>query len=292
MKTPEKVEYMVFPRMLALAEVVWSPVEQKNYADFTRRLQYHFQRLDKQNVNYRIPAPAGLQNTLLGDSDKALIDLKPAISGGKIYYTTDGSAPTENAKLYEKPFELSLKPNEKAEIKTVVVNEKGRKSVVYAGVILRREKLKAIELNEKKPGVDLQFYKGEFKSVKDFEWTKPVEAGETKSVMLAQFAEKTNKLKDAFGADFEGYIYAPEDAIYEFQIETDDGATLEIGDETVINLDGIHAKQIQNSLAPLSKGYHKIRLRYFHAEGEAILNFRWGIKGQGLRRISGGDLFH
>ena len=292
LKTPEKVEYMVFPRMLALSEVVWSPIEQKNYADFTRRLQYHFQKLDKQNVNYRIPAPLGLQNTLLGDSDKAAIDLKPAITGGKIYYTTDGSAPSESAKLYEKPFELSLKPNEKAEIKTVVVNEKGRKSVVYAATIMRREKLKAIELNEKKAGVDMQFYLGEFKSIKDFYAAKPVATGETKSVMLAQFAEKTNKLKDAFGADFEGYIYAPEDAIYEFQLEADDGAILEIGDETLIDLDGVGAKRIQNQVVPLSKGYHKIRLRYFHADGEAILNFRWGIKGQGLRRIYGGELFH
>jgi hexosaminidase len=293
LKTPDKVEYMVFPRMLALSEVVWSPLAAKNYADFTRRLQYHFQKLDKQNVNYRIPAPLGLQNTLLGDAEKATIDLKPAITGGKIYYTTDGGEPSElNAKLYEKPFELSLKPNEKAEIKTIVVNGKGRKSVVYAGVVLRREKLKAIELNEKKAGVDFQFYLGEFKSIKDFYAAKPIETGETKSVQLAQFAEKTNKLKDAFGADFEGYVYAPEDAIYEFQLESDDGAILEIGDETLIDLDGSGAKRIQNQVVPLSKGYHKIRLRYFHADGAAILNLRWGIKGQGLRRIYGGELFH
>jgi len=302
MKTPEKVEYMVFPRMLALSEVVWSPLETKNYADFTRRLQYHFQRLDKQNVNYRIPAPIGLQNIILSDADKVKIELTPAITNGKIYYTTDGSQPfakpyppdsgLRDTKVYEKPFELSLKPNEKAEIKTIVVNEKGRASVVYAATILRREKLKAIELGEKKPGVDFQFYIGEFKSIKDFYAAKPIETGETKSVQLAQFAEKTNKLKDAFGADFEGYIYAPEDAIYEFQMETDDGAILEIGDETLIDLDGIGAKRIQNQIVPLAKGYHKIRLRYFHADGAAILNFRWSIKGQGLRRINGGELVH
>jgi uncharacterized protein (DUF1684 family) len=149
-----------------------------------------------------------------------------------------------------------------------------------------------VELSEKKPGVNLQFYIGEFKSIKDFYAAKPIETGETKSVQLAQFAEKTNKLKDAFGADFEGYVYAPEDAIYEFQIETDDGAVLEIGDEILIDSDGVGAKRIQNAVVPLAKGYHKIRLRYFHLEGEAILNLRWSMKGQGLRRINGGELFH
>jgi hexosaminidase len=302
LKTPDKVEYMVFPRLLALSEVVWSPLEAKNYADFTRRLQYHFQRLDKQNVNYRIPAPNGLRNIILSDADKVKIELTLPVANGKIYYTTDGSTPSakpyppdsgqRGAQVYEKPFELSLQPNEKAEVKTIVVNEKGRQSVVYAATILRREKLKPVELSEKKPGVNFQFYLGEFKSLKDFYAAKPVATGETKSVQLGQFAEKTNKLKDGFGADFEGYIYAPEDAIYEFQIETDDGAVLEIGDETLIDLDGTGAKRVQNAVVPLAKGYHQIRLRYFHAEGAAILNLRWGIKGQGLRRISGGELFH
>jgi hexosaminidase len=140
--------------------------------------------------------------------------------------------------------------------------------------------------------VNLQFYKGEFKSVKDFAAVAPTEITESRSVMLPQFAGKTNKLKDAFGADFSGYIYAPEDAIYEFHLETDDGAVLEIGDETLIDLDGVQTKRIQNAVVPLSKGYHKIRLRYFHADGDAILNFRWSVKGQGLRRIYGNELFH
>ncbi|WP_299703837.1 beta-N-acetylhexosaminidase [uncultured Pontibacter sp.] len=34
-----KVEYMIFPRMTALSEVLWSPREKKDYADFKRRLK-------------------------------------------------------------------------------------------------------------------------------------------------------------------------------------------------------------------------------------------------------------
>lgn len=57
MKTPEAVEYMVFPRMLAMSEVLWTQPENKNYADFTRRLAVHLPRLERQHVNYRDPAP-------------------------------------------------------------------------------------------------------------------------------------------------------------------------------------------------------------------------------------------
>ncbi|MDH3269715.1 MAG: beta-N-acetylhexosaminidase [Gemmatimonadota bacterium] len=55
MKTPEHVEYMLLPRMLALAEVVWSPAEKKGYEAFLGRLQWHLRRFDALGVNYRPP---------------------------------------------------------------------------------------------------------------------------------------------------------------------------------------------------------------------------------------------
>ncbi|MDX5420950.1 MAG: beta-N-acetylhexosaminidase [Hymenobacteraceae bacterium] len=39
MGSPAKVEYMVFPRMTALSEVLWTPREQKDFTDFKRRLK-------------------------------------------------------------------------------------------------------------------------------------------------------------------------------------------------------------------------------------------------------------
>ena len=53
MATTDYVEYMVFPRMLALSEVVWSPKNARNWESFSRRLPYQLQHLDKLGVNYR-----------------------------------------------------------------------------------------------------------------------------------------------------------------------------------------------------------------------------------------------
>ncbi len=47
------VEFMAFPRMCALAEVGWSPKAERNWDDFSRRLQTHLRRLDELGVNYR-----------------------------------------------------------------------------------------------------------------------------------------------------------------------------------------------------------------------------------------------
>jgi len=50
---PKNVEYMVFPRLLALAEVAWTPRELKNFNAFEARLARHFERLSALDVNYR-----------------------------------------------------------------------------------------------------------------------------------------------------------------------------------------------------------------------------------------------
>ncbi|NIM51055.1 MAG: family 20 glycosylhydrolase, partial [Gemmatimonadales bacterium] len=55
MKTTDYVEYMVVPRLLALAEVVWSTTEMRYWDWFAARLQSHFRRLDDLDINYRIP---------------------------------------------------------------------------------------------------------------------------------------------------------------------------------------------------------------------------------------------
>jgi hexosaminidase len=46
-------EYMIFPRVCALAEVTWSARDARDWNDFMRRLQVHAKRLDALNFNYR-----------------------------------------------------------------------------------------------------------------------------------------------------------------------------------------------------------------------------------------------
>ena len=51
-KNPTKAEYMIFPRMSALSEVLWSSKELKNWPDFEKRMVYEFKRYEWWGVNY------------------------------------------------------------------------------------------------------------------------------------------------------------------------------------------------------------------------------------------------
>lgn len=52
MKTPAKVEYMVFPRMSALSEVLWSRKEARNWSDFEKRMEKQTKRYELWNASY------------------------------------------------------------------------------------------------------------------------------------------------------------------------------------------------------------------------------------------------
>lgn len=56
--TPKRFEYFAFPRLCALAEVVWTPKERKDYARFLAALKAHGKRLEALDVNYRRPTDA------------------------------------------------------------------------------------------------------------------------------------------------------------------------------------------------------------------------------------------
>ncbi|WP_411279479.1 beta-N-acetylhexosaminidase [Gemmatimonas sp.] len=53
MPNAKQVEYMAYPRMVALSEVLWSAKVRRDFADFSGRLPTHLARLDALDVNYR-----------------------------------------------------------------------------------------------------------------------------------------------------------------------------------------------------------------------------------------------
>jgi hexosaminidase len=53
MPDPNRVEYMAWPRLIALAEVLWSPRETRDLTSFRSRLEAHLRRLAILDVQYR-----------------------------------------------------------------------------------------------------------------------------------------------------------------------------------------------------------------------------------------------
>ncbi|HVW61074.1 MAG TPA: family 20 glycosylhydrolase, partial [Puia sp.] len=89
------LQYMVWPRSLAVAECLWSPKEKKNWSDFVRRTEATFQRMDIEQVKYaRSMYDAGFTAKKdPGAEDSLSIELFTEIPGLDIYYSFDNSNP-------------------------------------------------------------------------------------------------------------------------------------------------------------------------------------------------------
>ena len=95
------MEYFTFPRLLALAEVAWTPKALRSYPSFLSRLSRQYARLDAKGCGYRVPEPVIAATEPAGDSLR--VTLAPAVAGAPIVYTTDGSYPTIHSARYTAP---------------------------------------------------------------------------------------------------------------------------------------------------------------------------------------------
>ena len=116
MQTEKQVEYMAFPRAVALSEVLWSSPEYKNYQDFIHRLEQYQKRLDQLEVNYANHIYS-VEGELTYVNDHLTYELNTTSSSYPIYYSTDKSFPS---KLYSDP----IKVDSSMHIKAVVLNSK------------------------------------------------------------------------------------------------------------------------------------------------------------------------
>ncbi|MDH4070926.1 MAG: family 20 glycosylhydrolase, partial [Ignavibacteria bacterium] len=103
--TPEQVEYMAIPRMLALSEVVWSRKEQRDYSDFIARLTGHLPFLDHRGVNYARSIFQVSISSVSAPESGVLCALEAPVEG-EIRFVTGPSDLTPGAELYQSPFLL------------------------------------------------------------------------------------------------------------------------------------------------------------------------------------------
>ena len=104
--TVDHVEYMILPRMPALAEVLWCPKENRNWNSFNIRLDNHFKVYGQKGLrycsgNYTINIKPSSAN------GKLLVYLTSDIVNATIYYTLDGNEPTLSSNKYTSPIEIN-----------------------------------------------------------------------------------------------------------------------------------------------------------------------------------------
>lgn len=78
---------------------------------------------------------------------------------------------------------------------------------------------------------------------------------------------------------FTGWIQVPTSGIYTFTTVSDDGSRWYLGDERVVENDGLHGPEARSGRIGLEAGWHPIRIEYFNARGGKSFELRWAGPG-------------
>jgi hexosaminidase len=97
------MEYMLWPRAMAISEAVWSPKNKRNWDDFSGRVEKQFPRFDAAQIKYAPSMYDPIIAVSKTDSGTIKINLSTEIKGLDIYYSFDNSFPDNFYPKYSSP---------------------------------------------------------------------------------------------------------------------------------------------------------------------------------------------
>ncbi len=268
LKTPDAIEYMVWPRALALAEVTWSSREARDWGSFSMRLPAALRALGTAGVNYRIPHVEGLPGDRLTLSDRVEIRLQTAMPDAVIRYTVDGSDPTAASPKYERPFRLDVSA-QGTRVVARAFGPDGRSSAPRAATFTRTTYRPADRLVVMEAGLRYRYFEASVRSTRAIDTLPPTREGSVPTV-----GRRGDETAERYALKLTGYLQVPADGLYEFALSSDDGSSLEIGERMVVDNDGLHGDEERTGMIALRKGLHPVVVRYFQGGGGASLALR------------------
>ena len=203
------------------------------------------------------------------------IELRCDDNAAKIYYTSDGSEPTENSTLYKDPITVN-----KTSLIRFTAFKKGMLSSTPVTVKMNKLEYENFTNYENKlkfePGLEYKYYHAHVISPEELDDLEPLEMG-----IISRITADERKREDYFGYAFSGYLKIPKDGIYTISISSNDGNTF--------FLDG---KKFGGGSIAIRKGIYKISQKYFQ-----LGNKKWDIvswEGPGIKKqeIPSSAYFH
>lgn len=266
--TTPLMQYRAFPREIALAEAVWTPLKKKNYKDFERRLDNAYVRLDQHKVNYHIPLPeqplpgsrqsASLSYVAFTDTTSLTLQTTRPI---RIVYTTDGSEPTAKSQTYTQPLHIS----KSQVVKVASVLPSGKLSRVRAITFDKQSLSPAVELATPTPGLRTKTSVGNYYSAADFasatNWTEGV-VKTTQELRPDRLNNHMDEIKRKAVVG-EGYIKIPADGSYVFSTNLDQ---MYLDGELFIDNSGETSKFSRHDKSrALKAGWHRVKFVFVGA---------------------------
>jgi hexosaminidase len=262
-----RADYMIMPRMSALAELGWT--HRDLYESYLLRLTRQYQRLDRLHINYRLPdLPDVAEKRVFVDTTSFMV--RPPIPGLTIHYTMDNSFPTLSSPVLTHPLIIG----KSLSIKLAAFTSSGRRGDIYTVVFDHQSYASPVSgtanLSE---GLFCEIRKGSFSK------TTGINGNIDQSLILTAIGLPPGMPSTGFSMKLNGYIDVPETGIYTFFLRSDDGSVLHIASRAVVDNDGLHSSAEKGGQVALTRGLHIFSLDYIDGGGGSELGLFWSLNG-------------
>lgn len=105
--TESQVEYMTYPRALAISETLWSPQAMKNWDYFVARIEQYFERFDAAGINYSTSMYDPIIRVKKDSQENLIIEMDTEVEGLDLHYTLDNSIPSRYHERYDGPITVA-----------------------------------------------------------------------------------------------------------------------------------------------------------------------------------------
>jgi alpha-L-fucosidase len=215
--------------------------------------------------------------TITADNDIFIGPLEVTISSDRenveVRYTLDGSVPIKTSALARGRLRLVGTTEVSARCFRGLKAVSGIEKKTFAKVKPRpSEKVVAAD-----SGIAYAYYEGDWDEMPAFKKLHPSKRGSERNFSLAP-----RKDPEHFGFEYTGLIDIPQDGVYTFYTESDDGSRLYVGSTLVVNNDGLHGMIQKKGVVALAKGYHPLKVEFFQKAGGIGLNV--SLAGPGFKR--------
>ncbi|MBC8063982.1 MAG: family 20 glycosylhydrolase, partial [Chlorobia bacterium] len=266
LSTEEEVEMMMFPRAAALAEAVWTKFERKDWTSFSQRLKTHCGRLDRLGIAYFVEPPIPKSEVVLLGNTQPIEFESIGMPEAVIRYTIDGTEPTPKSPIYQGPIRL----NRAGMVKAAIFRPNGTKSetVSVAAVSIRPDESPKIQ------GVNRKVLQGTFAKCPEIAQFTNLPSKNVTEIGVGEFANQDN-----YALHFEGFVRIPADGEYTFYLGSDDGSRMWLGEQLVVDHDGLHGFIEKRLRVRLPKGDYPFRIVMFEQAGAESVRLSYETAG-------------
>jgi alpha-L-fucosidase len=137
------------------------------------------------------------------------------------------------------------------------------------------------------PGVAYEYFEGDWDVLPACDQLQPAKTG-----VIGTFDLSPRQRPEYFALRYRGLIRVPQDGVYTFTVTSDDGSRLYIGDQLVVDNDGLHGAQARSGAIALGAGAHAITVTYFNKTGDLALEVSYAGRGFEQRSVPAEMLVH